>query len=161
MISISPTSGPEGTRVEITGEILRVPPPFFSERLRPAASKSLTEKAQSSSGRNCLDPAFVPHQCEGFCAQRRSRHVNGGLYIRQPWFGGSDYHEPMPSRYNEAEHATVIFVGERADRIRVLRPALRFLLSTLEGCTAKARVKISPGALLQVGFDYWRNPTDG
>jgi hypothetical protein len=91
-------------------------------------------------------------------------HVNGGLYIRQPWFGGSDYHEPMPSRCNEAEHATVILVGERADRIRYLwsaSPRVALPVGTLGGCTAKARVKISPGALLQVGFDYWRNPTDG
>lgn len=29
----------------------------------------------------------------------------------------------------------------------------------LEGCTVAARVKISPGALLQIGMDYWRSPT--
>jgi hypothetical protein len=28
-----------------------------------------------------------------------------------------------------------------------------------EGCTVIVRAKISKGALLQVGFDYWRNPT--
>jgi hypothetical protein len=27
----------------------------------------------------------------------------------------------------------------------------------LEGCTVKVRARISPGALLQVGFDYWRD----
>jgi hypothetical protein len=32
----------------------------------------------------------------------------------------------------------------------------------LEGCTVKAaRVRISRGALLQMGMDYWRNPTIG
>jgi hypothetical protein len=29
----------------------------------------------------------------------------------------------------------------------------------LEGCTVTARVKLSPGALLQMGMDYWRTPT--
>ena len=29
----------------------------------------------------------------------------------------------------------------------------------LGGCTVKARVKISPGALLPMGMDYWRNAT--
>jgi hypothetical protein len=90
--------------------------------------------------------------------------VNGGLYIRHPWFGGHDYHEPMPSTYAEAEHATVIRVGQRADRVwHFWSPSPRALLppGALEGCTVKARVKISSGALLQVGFDYWRNPTAG
>ncbi len=90
--------------------------------------------------------------------------VAGGLYVRHPWFGGHDYHEPMPSTYDEAEHATVIRVGGRTDRIwHFWSPSPRAALppGTLEGCTVKARVKISPGALLQVGFDYWRNPTAG
>jgi hypothetical protein len=90
--------------------------------------------------------------------------VVGGPYIRYPWFGGHDYHEPMPSNYDEAEHATVIRVGGRTDRIwHFWGPSPRALLppGALEGCTVKARVKISPGALLQVGFDYWRNSTAG
>ena len=90
--------------------------------------------------------------------------VNGGLYVRHPWFGSHDYHEPMPSTYNEAERAAVIRVGERTDRIwHFWSPSARATMpaGTLEGCTVKARVKISPGALLQIGFDYWRNPTAG
>ena len=90
--------------------------------------------------------------------------VAGGLYVRHPWFGGHDYHEPMPSTYDEAEHATVIRVGGRTDRIwHFWSPSPRAALppGTLEGCTVKARVKISPGALLQIGFDYWRNSTVG
>jgi hypothetical protein len=31
----------------------------------------------------------------------------------------------------------------------------------LEGCRVKIRAKISQGALLQVGFDYWRDPIVG
>ena len=29
----------------------------------------------------------------------------------------------------------------------------------LEGCTVRARVRISAGALLQMGMDYWLSPT--
>jgi hypothetical protein len=90
--------------------------------------------------------------------------VAGGLYIRYPWFGGHDYHEPMPSNYDEAEHANAIRLGGRTDRIWhfwSLSPRAALPSGALEGCTAKARVKISPGALLQIGFDYWRNPTVG
>jgi hypothetical protein len=89
--------------------------------------------------------------------------VRGGLYRRRPWFG-SDEHEPMPLILDAADNAVVLRVGERPDRVwhfwppspRPARPAGR-----LEGCTVKARVKISPGALLQMGMDYWRNPTIG
>ena len=89
--------------------------------------------------------------------------IRGGLYRRHPWFG-SDEHEPMPMPYNDAKHAVIMRVGERADRVWHFwsaspRPALP--AGKLEGCTVKARVKISPGALLQMGMDYWRNPTIG
>jgi len=98
--------------------------------------------------------------------------VNGGLYLRDPWFGGHDYHEPLPvmsglrspdlRNYGLANHAVVLHVGQRTDRIwHFWSPSPRAALPSaqLEGCTAKARVKISPGALLQMGMDYWRSPT--
>jgi hypothetical protein len=89
--------------------------------------------------------------------------VRGGLYRRNPWFG-SDEHEPMPLLRDAAGGAVVLRVGQRPDRVwhfwptspRAALPAGR-----LEGCTVKARVKVSPGALLQMGMDYWRNPTVG
>jgi hypothetical protein len=87
--------------------------------------------------------------------------VRGGLYRRNPWFG-NDEHEPMPMMYNDPDHAVVLRVGQRADRVWHFwsaspRPALPS--GKLEGCTVKARVRISAGALLQMGMDYWRNPT--
>jgi hypothetical protein len=88
--------------------------------------------------------------------------VNGSLYVRHPWFGGHDYREPAPSTYDDVEHATVIRVGERTDRIwHFWSPSPRAAIphGALEGCTVKARIKISHGALLQIGFDYWRSST--
>jgi hypothetical protein len=98
--------------------------------------------------------------------------VNGGLYLRDPWFGGHDYHEPLPAapdlrshdlrNYDVANQAVVLHVGQRTDRIwHFWSPSPRAALPSgrLEGCTARARVKISPGALLQMGMDYWRSPT--
>lgn len=89
--------------------------------------------------------------------------VRGGLYRRNPWFG-SDEHEPMPLDFNPPNHAIVLRVGLRPDRVWHFwppspRPALP--AGRLEGCTVKARVRISSGALLQMGMDYWRNPTVG
>jgi hypothetical protein len=89
--------------------------------------------------------------------------VRGGLYRRNPWFG-SDEHEPLPLELDAGSHAVVLHIGQRPDKVwHFWPPSPRQSLpeGRLEGCTVKARVKISPGALLQMGMDYWRNPTIG
>jgi hypothetical protein len=56
----------------------------------------------------------------------------------------------------------VLPVGSKPDRVwHFWAASLRASLPTghLEGCTVKVRVRVSRGALLQVGMDYWRNPT--
>jgi hypothetical protein len=86
-------------------------------------------------------------------------NVRGGLYRRSPWFG-TDEHEPMPIEYNQADHAAVLRVGRRADRVWHFwsaSPRATLPPGKLEGCTVKAGVKISTGALLQMGMDYWRS----
>jgi len=100
--------------------------------------------------------------------------VRGGLYQREPWFG-TDRHDPMPMTLTKVEwdrvpdtvlprsgNAVVLAVGQRPDRVwHFWSPSDRAALPSgnLEGCTVTARVKISPGALLQMGMDYWRSPT--
>ena len=86
--------------------------------------------------------------------------VRGGLYRRLPWFG-TDAHDPMPLAYDSANHAVVLRVGERPDRVWHFwspSPRAALPLGKLEGCTVRARVRISAGALLQMGMDYWRSP---
>lgn len=86
--------------------------------------------------------------------------IRGGLYWRDPWFAGNN-HEFMPAdalRSPQPNDAITMPVGTRPDRIwhfwsasgRALIPP-----GHLEGCIARARVRISPGALLQLGMDYW------
>jgi hypothetical protein len=87
--------------------------------------------------------------------------VQGGLYTRKPWFA-TDQHEPMPLAHSEADHAVVLPVGQRVDRVwHFWSPSPRAGLpdGKLTGCTVKVRVKISPGAMVQIGMDYWRSPT--
>jgi hypothetical protein len=87
--------------------------------------------------------------------------LQGGLYRRQPWFG-TDAHDPMPVDFDPIAHAVVLRVGQRTDRVwHFWSPSPRAVLppGRLEGCTVRARVRISPGALLQLGMDYWRSPT--
>jgi hypothetical protein len=104
--------------------------------------------------------------------------VRGGLYRRVPWFG-TDEHEPMPivrkpmwdrvsdpalprSGSGQSGRAVVLPVSLRPDRVWHFwsaSPRAALPVGNLDGCTVKARVKISPGALLQMGMDYWRTPT--
>ena len=89
--------------------------------------------------------------------------VRGGLYRRNPWFG-TNAHEPMPLTYDQPNHAVILRVGQRPDKVWHFwsaSPRAALPLGKREGCTVRAWVKISPGALLQMGMDYWKNPTIG
>jgi len=88
-------------------------------------------------------------------------NVRGGLYQRNPWFA-SDNHEPMRLAYSAGHKTVVLRVGERNDRVWHFwsaSPRTTFPSGKLEGCTVKAHVRISRGALLQMGMDYWRSAT--
>ena len=87
--------------------------------------------------------------------------VRGGLFRRNPWFGIND-HEPMPVDYDRANGAVVLHVGERADKVWHFwsaSPRGTLPPGKLEGCTVKTHLRVSPGALVQIGMDYWKNPT--
>lgn len=87
--------------------------------------------------------------------------VRGGLYRRYPWFG-TDAHDPIPLAHSEDHRVVILHVGTRPERVWhfwAASPRRPIPPGKLEGCTAKARVKISVGALLQMGLDYWRNST--
>jgi hypothetical protein len=87
--------------------------------------------------------------------------IRGGLYLREPWFSGNQS-ESMPLVYDRQNHAVVLLVGQRPDRVWhfwAASPRAALPPGILEGCRVNARVRISPGALLQMGMDYWRTPT--
>jgi hypothetical protein len=79
----------------------------------------------------------------------------------QPWFG-TDALDLMPLAFDLTGQAVVLRVGQRPDRVWHFwspSPRAALALGKIEGCTVRARVRISAGALLQVGMDYWRAPT--
>lgn len=91
-----------------------------------------------------------------------SGSVRGGLYRRNPWFG-TDSHEAMPVKYSPG-HNVILEVGTKPDRVWhfwAASPRQTLPAGKIEGCTVTMRVRISAGALLQVGFDYWRDATIG
>ena len=91
--------------------------------------------------------------------------LRGGLYLRHPWFGTGNpglgnFHDTLPFAYDRRNRTVLLHVGERTDRVwHFWPPSPRPTLppGKLEGCSAKARVRISQGALLQMGIDYWRD----
>ena len=90
-------------------------------------------------------------------------NVRGGLYRRFPWFG-TDVHEPMPMVHSTDHHNVILNVGQRSNRVWhfwASSPRATLPAGNLEGCTVTVHARISKGALLQVGFDYWRNATVG
>ncbi len=89
-----------------------------------------------------------------------SGSLRGGLYLRHPWFARGNFHDAMPFGYDANREIVILRVGERTDRVwHFWPPSARPTIppGKLEGCTARVRARISPGALLQVGMDYWRD----
>jgi hypothetical protein len=85
--------------------------------------------------------------------------MRGGLYRRHPWFGIDD-HDSMPMNYNPADGATIMRVGTKPDKVWhfwAASPRASFPDGKLEGCKVRMRVKISEGAMLQIGMDYWKD----
>jgi hypothetical protein len=89
--------------------------------------------------------------------------VRGGLYQRFPWFS-TDAHEALPLDYSHDRSVVILHPGSRADRawhFWAASPRAGIPVGHFEGCSVKMRVRIAPGALLQIGLDYWRNSTIG
>lgn len=89
--------------------------------------------------------------------------VRGGLYRRVPWFG-TDANTLLPLAYSNDRRAVVLHVGDRPDRVWhfwAASPRATVPAGKLEGCTVRVRARISRGALLQIGMDYWLNSIVG
>jgi hypothetical protein len=87
--------------------------------------------------------------------------IRGGLYRRFPWFG-TDAHDAMPLAYSKDHRAVILRVGKSPERVWhfwAASPRAAIPAGHLEGCAVQVRARISKGALLQVGFDYWRDAT--
>lgn len=85
--------------------------------------------------------------------------IRGGLYRRHPWFG-TDEHEPMPMEMKKDE--VLMRVGTRPDKVWhfwAASPRAEIPAGKFEGCAVRVKAKISHGALLQIGMDYWRDAT--
>ncbi len=107
----------------------------------------------------------IPHSPAAWTAvtlNDDSGNVRGRLCRRLPWFG-NDAHDPIPLARSK-DHGVILRVGTRPDCVWHLwaaSPRAALAPGHFEGCRVKARVRISKGAVLQMGMDYRRNPTIG
>src|SRR5437667_12243283 len=66
-----------------------------------------------------------------------------------------------PSGNRDSQKRVVLHLAVPPDRVWHFwsaSPRAKLPAGKIEGCTVTARVKISSGALLQMGMDYWRSP---
>ena len=85
--------------------------------------------------------------------------LKGGLFRRYPWFG-TNAHDAMPVENSPNGRTVILKVGTRPDKtwhFWAASPRAEIPSGHLDGCIAKVKTKISRGALLQIGFDYWRD----
>jgi len=83
----------------------------------------------------------------------------GGLYLRDPWFGGDDLHSPISNSYIESGRLTIA-VSEKPDRVAHWWTD-RFSVDPICTYSVKIRFKIEGKASLQIGSDWWRDMDAG
>ena len=163
--SASPTDSPVPSEVKFAGGYVNPvprPPDFKSAMLWGIAIADTRVPGYQSA---VVEIASTQLSCrvdgKDFVLNNDGGNVRGGLYQRYPWFA-TDKHEPIPLSYSTTDHAVWLSVGQRVDRVWHFwssSPRTNLPPGKLEGCTVKVRAKISPGALLQIGMDYWRSAT--
>jgi hypothetical protein len=78
-----------------------------------------------------------------------------GLWLRDPWFGNDDYHEPVsfPTRQGVAH----LPLSQHGDRIWHFGSRRATLPSGTTSMYARARVRGRGAAKVQLGMDFWRD----
>lgn len=100
------------------------------------------------------------------CDVRGKRHkvpgisldkIGAGLYLKNPWFGGNDYHES--ATFTRTSKGTLLF---QVPQNRVVhwwispRPRIP---KGAKNCSVFALMRISGGAVAGLGADWWKNQT--
>lgn len=81
----------------------------------------------------------------------------GGLYLRNPWFGNNNYHEPLS--YLSTGETVTYYLDSKPDRVWHAIGKRAIIPPGATRCYASARVKPNGNSLVQVGLDFWVNQT--
>jgi len=86
--------------------------------------------------------------------------AEGGLCMRQPWFGSND-NTPIPYEFLNNDYL-VLRTSSKPDNVWHIwnkQWPRAEVPSNIERCWLEVRCKITGSALIQLGMDYWREPT--
>lgn len=85
--------------------------------------------------------------------------AEGGLYMRNPWFGNDD-DKPIPYEYVNNE-ALLLRTSTKPDNVwhvwNKIWPRVEVPMGA-ERCWLEVRCRITGPALIQIGIDFWREP---
>lgn len=84
------------------------------------------------------------------------KNIGGGLYLQNPWFGGSDYNEP--AKMTRTANGTVIF-NVPPNRVLHWWTSRAKLPAGTKNCVTKAVVRATGNVYVYVGADWWKTPT--
>lgn len=82
--------------------------------------------------------------------------IGGGLYLKDPWFGGNDFNEPV--KMTRTPDKTVIF-NIPPNRVLHWWAGRANLPAGTKNCATRAVVRGTGNVLVGVGADWWKSPT--
>ncbi len=85
--------------------------------------------------------------------------VSGGLYLKHPWFGSSDFHDDeIPYTAYPDSGFVRLHTSDRNDRVFHLWNRYRSLVPVnAEKCWVEVNCRITGPAGVQIGMDFWRD----
>lgn len=97
-------------------------------------------------------------------------NLDGGLYIRDPWFPAGDYHEPMPAQivdlgfdemvpYNDGNTALLFTPADRPDRVWHWWTERALVPSDYSYIYVRVMVRVTGDASFQAGADWYESLT--
>ncbi len=85
--------------------------------------------------------------------------AGGGLYLREPWFGDNDSPEPLPSAIRLSGETFTLPLSTVPDRVWHWWGYRTVIPRGATKCWSAARVRPVGNALVQIGADWWKDPT--
>jgi hypothetical protein len=87
--------------------------------------------------------------------------AGGGLYLREPWFGNNDYHEPLTAGIDLKAETFTLALSTAPDRVWHWWGSRVVIPQGATKCWSAARVHPVGNGLVQIGADWWKDQTTG
>jgi hypothetical protein len=97
----------------------------------------------------------------GETASNNTGTEDGGLYLRDPWFGNNDYHEPLPAGIDLKAMTFTFALSAATERVWHWWGSRAIIPQGATRCWASARVRPIGNAIVQIGADWWKDQAIG